>query len=259
MTAAPALLEELRSAPLQILGRFAEASNLTLLAETADGLRCVYKPVAGERPLWDFPTGTLAGREVAMYELARALGWDLVPETGLRADGPHGPGVCQRFVDRGTDDPVRLLSAAAVPAGWLVVARGEREDGGDVALVHRDDPQLRRLALLDAIANNADRKGGHILADASGRVWGIDHGLAFHEQDKLRTVLWGFAGQQIHEADLGALRRLAHSWETFEAVVAPQLTPAEIAAAFARLASLLASGRYFEPGPGWPRLPWPPL
>ena len=93
MTAAPALLEELRSAPLQVLGRFAEASNLTLLAETADGLRCVYKPVAGERPLWDFPTGTLAGREVAMYELARALGWDLVPEAGLRADGarvfPH--------------------------------------------------------------------------------------------------------------------------------------------------------------------------
>lgn len=248
--------ERLRDADLRIVGRFAEASNLTLLAE-ADGLSCVYKPTAGERPLWDFPTGTLARRERAMAELARLLGWPLVPPSVLRDDGPFGPGLCQLFVESGPDVVVDLVRQ--VPASWLLVVRGADEAGEQIALVHRDTPALRRLALLDVVANNADRKGGHILCDADGGVWGIDHGLTFHVEDKLRTVLWGFAGQPLGSADAADLRDLMRSWDGAAAAFGQLLSTAEIDAAAARLEALLAAGSYPQPTAGWPRLPWPAL
>jgi uncharacterized repeat protein (TIGR03843 family) len=257
LTLSADLRAELQTAPLRVTGRFADASNLTLLAETAGGLACVYKPVAGERPLWDFPTGTLAGREVAMSELADAVGWDVVPLTVLRADGPHGPGVCQRYVEASGEPVVDLLVAAR--PGWLMVAAGEDAEGRRVVLAHRDRADLRQLALLDAIANNADRKGGHLLRDAEDRLWGIDHGLTFHTEDKLRTVLWGFAGDPIDAGLLHTLQELAARWETAAARLAPYLAEAEAAAAAGRLAGLLADARFPAPEPGWPRLPWPPL
>lgn len=248
--------QQLRDAGLQVVGRFAEASNLTLLAE-ADGLACVYKPTSGERPLWDFPTGTLSQREMATAELARLLGWPLVPPTVLRDDGPFGAGVCQRYIETGPDVVVDLVRE--VPVGWLLVARGEDEAGQPVSLVHRDTPPLRRLALLDVVANNADRKGSHILCDADGGVWGIDHGLTFHVEDKLRTVLWGFAGQPLGRTEADDLQRLVLTWDAAAAALRGLLRPAEVDAARARLDALLAAGQYPQPAAGWPRLPWPPL
>ncbi len=256
--AAP-VLAALRDSRLRVLGRFADASNLTLLAVTGGGLRCVYKPSSGERPLWDFPTGTLAGREVAMYLLATSIGWDVVPETTLRPDGPYGAGVCQRFVEPGPVAAVRVVAEDADrPAGGRVVAQGE-VTGATVALVHDDAPQLRQIALLDAIANNADRKGGHVITDVRGRLWGIDHGLTFHEQDKLRSVLWGFAGEPIEEALLADLRRLDERWDSVATALGGHLAEVEVAAAHDRLEALLAHRRYPQPTAGWPRLPWPPI
>jgi uncharacterized repeat protein (TIGR03843 family) len=251
------LRAELRDAALEVTGRFADASNLTVLARTSGGLSCVYKPISGERPLWDFPSGTLARREVAMALLAEALGWAVVPETVLRADGPMGPGACQRYIESAGDPVVRLVAEPF--DGWLLVARGEDEHGRSVALVHREGADLRRMALLDAIANNADRKGSHLLTDAAGAVWGIDHGLTFHGEDKLRTVLWGFAEQPVAAAELQPLERLAEHWSALAERLAPYLAQAEIDAARDRLADLLAVRRYPAPEPGWPRLPWPPL
>lgn len=247
----------LRTADLEIRGRFADASNVTLLARTADGVDCVYKPISGERPLWDFPSGSLAAREVATWLLADALGWPCVPETALRVDGPMGPGSVQRFV-ASDGDPVVGLFAEPGP-GWLTVARGEDESGASVCLAHRDRADLRRLALLDVIANNSDRKGSHLLTDGQGRVWGIDHGLTWHAEDKLRTVLWGFADQRLAAVELSQLRLLADRWADLADSLAPLLAVEEITAARGRLTGLLATGRYPKPEPGWPRLPWPPL
>jgi uncharacterized repeat protein (TIGR03843 family) len=256
-----ALLHHLREAELDVVGRFVEASNVTLLARTGEGVQCVYKPAAGERPLWDFPAGTLGQREVASYELSRLLGWDLVPPTVLREDGPFGPGVCQSFVVAGADTAVDLVAGKRPPIapGWLLVASGQGEDGEPVALVHRDDAQLRHLALFDLIANNADRKGGHILREASGAIRGIDHGLTFHEQDKLRTVLWGFAGRPLAGEERAALAMLRTSWEHAAQVLRPLLSAAEVAAAHVRLEAVLEAGEFPAPAPGWPRLPWPAL
>ena len=251
----PDLLHSLATEPLTVRGAFPEASNTTLLAETADGYSCVYKPDAGERPLWDFPGGTLGARERATYLLAQELGWDVVPATVLRDEGPQGPGMCQEFVAEAGRPVVDIVPGPPEP-GWLAVAAGESA-GREVLLVHRDLPQLRRLALLDVVANNADRKGGHILRDRGGAIWGIDHGLTWHVEDKLRTVLWGFAGQPLPPEDAARLAGL--SWDQLAGALAELLTPQEIRAARQRAAGLVRAGRFPGPEPGWPRLPWPPL
>ncbi|SIR89036.1 SCO1664 family protein [Williamsia sterculiae] len=192
---------------LEILGRIPTASNATLVCDAVLGdrrERCVYKPVRGEQPLWDFATGTLAGREVASYEICRALGWDVIPTTLLR-DGPFGAGMVQRWIDtpdevehaRGRLDVVDLCPEDAVPDGWRSILRALDADGDRVALVHADDPRLQRMAVLDVLINNADRKGGHVLEGVDGQIYGVDHGICLHHDDKLRTVLWGWAGEPI--------------------------------------------------------------
>ena len=159
-------LQLLRHGEITVEGRLVDASNATLLCEIAlDGAeeRCVYKPIAGERPLWDFPDGTLAGREVATYLVAEASGWSIVPPTVLR-DGPFGPGMCQLWVD--ADPSVELIDVVApskLPDGWLHVLDALGSGGQPVVLGHADDVRLRRMAVLDAVVNNADRKGGHVL------------------------------------------------------------------------------------------------
>jgi uncharacterized repeat protein (TIGR03843 family) len=224
----------------------------------------VYKPVAGEQPLWDFPDGTLAQREVAAYVLSEAGGWGVVPPTVLR-DGPFGPGSVQLWV--GAPEPdldpgaglVDVVDPDEVPPGWHTVVEGSGAHGAAVLLVHADDPVLRRMAAFDVVANNADRKGGHVLR-GGGRVWGVDHGLTFHTDPKLRTVLWGWAGERLGAdvtACLGATET-ALAGDLTDAL-AELVTPAELDALADRVDRLRARDRFPRPRPGAPALPWPPF
>ncbi|WP_018350395.1 SCO1664 family protein [Longispora albida] len=248
-------LELLRHGDLELEGRLTDASNATLRAYiTLDGetARCVYKPVAGERPLWDFPDGTLAGREVAAYLVSEATGWECVPPTVLR-DGPFGPGSCQLWIEEVAPPLVDFVPE--LPAGWHPIASAR---GG--VLGHADEPGLAKLAAYDAVINNADRKGGHLLRAAGGHVYGIDHGICFHAEDKLRTVLWGWAGQELPGEVTGVLQLLRTGLTgDLGTELARHLTPAEVQAAASRVERLLASGRYPLPSEEWPPLPWPAL
>jgi uncharacterized repeat protein (TIGR03843 family) len=267
VTAAPTEVEErLSTGTLTVEGRVVTASNLTLYArvDAADGtaLSCVYKPVSGERPLWDFPDGSLAARERAAYLVSEAGGWHLVPATVLR-EGPLGRGMCQQWVTGEPDQPtdggwVDLLDGSLdVPDGWISVLSGVDPTGRDVMLAHRDDARLRSLALLDAVLNNADRKGGHLLTDRDGRLWAVDHGLCCHAHPKLRTVLWGWRSAQLSEAELAQLERL-HEWLAGEeSELATLLTAPERRALRDRLTSLRQTGVFPDPVPGRPALPWP--
>jgi len=247
---------------LELLGRIAGSSNATFLAAaTADGVRtaCVYKPVRGERPLWDFPDGTLAGREVAAFAVSDAAGWDVVPPTVLR-DGPFGDGMVQQWVHVSEPGLVDVVSADAVPDGWLRVLEATDGSGEEVLVVHADDPQLRLMALLDVVANNADRKGGHVLPGPAG-IRGCDHGLTFHVEDKLRTVLWGFAGRRLddeEEATLAVLAdRVGSRSDPLARLLGEQLTTSEVAATVSRIADLRRSRRFPRRGGRWPAVPWP--
>jgi uncharacterized repeat protein (TIGR03843 family) len=256
-------LELLRRGDVAVEGRLVDASNATLFCEVRlDGLRagCVYKPIAGERPLWDFPDGTLAGREVAAYLVSEASGWGIVPPTVLR-DGPYGPGMCQLWME--VDPAVELVDVVPprqLPPGWLHVLDALGPGGRPVVLGHADDERLRRMAVLDVVLNNADRKGGHVLPLPDGTVAGVDHGVCFHTETKLRTVLWGWARQPLAEEDKEVLGRLCGQLDGgLGAELAAHLTGAEVAATRRRVERLLAKGRFPQPGQGWPAIPWPPF
>lgn len=248
---------------VDVEGRLWDSSNSAMRVECVAGAvraRAVYKPRRGERPLWDFPTGTLGLREVATYVVDRALGWDLVPVTVWREDAPLGAGSLQAWVDVDTGaPPVDVVDASGLPAGWHVVAEGEGERGGHVCLVHEESPSLRRLALLDAVVNNADRKGGHVLRSGPGPLAGIDHGLTFHAEPKLRTVLWGWAGTPIDADARRDLVRLADEWGPVSEQLEPLLSVAEIVATRERLEGLLRSGEFPGADGVWPALPWPAM
>jgi uncharacterized repeat protein (TIGR03843 family) len=220
---------------LELLGRIPWASNATVLAkvrhEELEGL-AVYKPVRGERPLWDFPTGTLYRREVAAYLVSEQLGWGLVPPT-LARDGPLGIGSVQLYVDA---DP-------EVTAFELLAA---------------DDPTLPRIAAFDVVTNNADRKAGHCLAGQGGRVWAIDHGLCFHPEAKLRTVLWDLAGVGLEAPVLADLEALAAeaAGGPLGASLRELLEPDEVAALARRARALVRAGRLPAPR-GGRAYPWP--
>lgn len=249
---------------MELEGRLVDASNTTLRAfVTLDGVtaRCVYKPVRGERPLWDFPDGTLAGREVAAYLVSRALGWDVVPPTVLRI-GPLGEGACQLWLDE--PDPaepvVDFVPVDALPAGWLRVASARDDDGNPYLLAHADSPGLARMALFDAVINNADRKGGHVLRAGDGRLYGVDHGVSFHVEDKLRTVLWGFLGRPIADEDRSALTRLKRSLAgPLREELCVHISADEVRATARRIGRLLSDGVYPGPSSDWPAVPWPPI
>lgn len=219
---------------VEIHGAFASASNATLLCSITDGERVIYKPDAGVRPLWDFSPHSLAVREVLAYRVDQALGFDSVPETVL-GDGPYGPGIVQRFVDQDHSvDPVALV-----------------QDG---------DPRLWPVAVLDLVTNNADRKIGHVLIEAgTGVVRSIDHGLTFHEDDKLRTVLWAFAGRELPDEMVQALRRLRGALEDWLAAeVADRLGRGARAALTRRVEGLAEVPRHPHPPSDRPAVPWPP-
>jgi uncharacterized repeat protein (TIGR03843 family) len=257
-------LDLLAHGTIEIEGRLVDASNTTLRAEiTLDGVtrRCVYKPVQGERPLWDFPDGTLAGREVSAYLVSQASGWDLVPPTILR-DGPLGVGALQLWIDEPADAEslIGFVPAYDVPPGWLPVAKA-RDDGGDAyALAHADDPRLARLAVFDSVINNADRKGGHVLYPATGSIHGVDHGVSFHVENKLRTVLWGWTGKALIPEARDVLAALADRLDgDLGQTLEGHLTISEVQHIRLRIRRLLRSNRYPKPPADWPAIPWPPV
>jgi hypothetical protein len=231
------ILEDLAEGELALEGQFVYGSNFTFLVrvECADRtLQAVYKPSQGERPLWDFPQGTLAAREAAAYVVSRQLGWDLVPPTVMRDQGPSGPGSVQLFVDA---DPERHYFSMA-----------------DV-----DKPRLIPAAVFDALINNADRKGGHVLFDAQDHLWLIDHGVCFHIEPKLRTVIWDFAGQTIPGElldDLASLRKQLQPNGAARQLLLALLSDSEIDALDLRARRLIETGSMPTPGPDRP-YPWP--
>lgn len=244
---------------LTLHGRVMPASNATFVGEIG-GLRVVYKPIAGERPLWDFPDGTLAGREVAAHLVSEALGWNIVPRTILR-DGPHGPGMVQVWQEPDpTQSAVDLVPADRTPAGFRHVFDGV--DGRDqpVSLVHEDSVSLRSMAVFDVIVNNADRKGGHVLAMPDGHRYGVDHGLTFHVDHKLRTVLWGWLGERLFEDEQNGVRRvLAEVGGRLGEALSEHVTRAEIEAFAGRCRALLAADELPSPRDESPVIPWPPF
>lgn len=228
------ILDLLRTGQLEVLGLLPRASNATLLVRVADEdleTLAVYKPRRGERPLWDFPRGTLCLREMAAWVVDRALGWDLVPPTVLRED-PEGFGAVQLFVE---EDPEL-----------------------DVEDILRTDPDvLRRIAVFDVLVNNADRKAGHCITDVHGSVWSVDHGICFHDEPKLRTVIWAFEGEPVPAElleDVGSF--LAD--EAARCSLEDLLDPVEVEALERRTAELLRTRRFPSPGPGHHHVPWPP-
>ncbi|MGH9157995.1 MAG: SCO1664 family protein [Acidimicrobiales bacterium] len=216
-------------------GRMPWSSNATFLVnvEHDDGtaMPAIYKPVRGERPLWDFP-GHLAAREVAAYRLSAILGWGVVPETVMRDDGPFGPGSVQRFV--AADFEQHYFTLVETPA-------------------HHDG--LRTIGAFDLLANNADRKSGHCLLDDDGRIWGIDNGLCFHAHPKLRTVIWDFAGQPIPRPLLADIERVATGGGLAD--VGALLLPVEAEALARRAAALVTFGAFPDPGQSARAYPWP--
>ncbi|MFD9391267.1 SCO1664 family protein [Streptomyces sp. NPDC060000] len=257
--------ELLARGELTVRGRIRDASNAALYCTVAHEGReaaCVYKPVAGERPLWDFPDGTLAQREVAAYEVSEATGWGLVPPTVLR-DGPYGEGMCQLWIETAPESELLALVDAEEPEpGWKAIGFAEVDEGRTALLVHADDERLRRLAVLDAVINNADRKGGHLLPTADGRLYGIDHGVTFNAENKLRTLLWGWAGEPLTGEAVEVLKGLRAALEPggrLAATLAALITPAELDATRARAEALLQAGRHPDPSGDWPAIPWPPV
>lgn len=252
---------------IEVLGRVADSSNLAVVARvsTLPGGHVIYKPIRGERPLWDFPHGTLAGREVAAAVVSELGGWDVVPPTVMR-DGPLGPGSVQQwigdpFAPVADDVVVDLVPEGRTPTGWRAVLDGETPGGSAVTVVHSGADDVRSLAVLDAALNNSDRKGSHCLRDAEGRLWAIDHGVTFSPTPKLRTVLWGWAGEPLAEADVARLTRLRRSLED-DAILdrlLALLPEDDVEALAQRVVALLDRGVHPFPSPGWPSVPWPPL
>ncbi|GAB3268570.1 SCO1664 family protein [Kineosporia babensis] len=283
----PELLKLLAEGELEVRGRITGASNATLYVSVGlDGVAtgAVYKPIAGEKPLWDFPSQTLGLRETASYVLSAHTGLDVVPPTVLR-EGPFGLGSVQLWINAPAEDSgelglggmplvqepvmgepgagvVDVLPPQEMPESWKQVLVAEDAAGDPVVLAHADDPGLRRIALFDAVANNTDRKGGHILRGTDGRLYGVDHGLTFNLDDKLRTVLWGWAGEPLGEETSELLEKLVTDLTAegeLHAELAGLLEEDEIARTARRAAQLLRRGRFPKPPGDWHAIPWPPF
>jgi uncharacterized repeat protein (TIGR03843 family) len=249
---------DLATAELTLIGRITTASNATFLGSIG-GAAVIYKPMAGERPLWDFPDGALAHREVAAYLVSEVFGWNIVPRTWLR-DGPLGEGMVQLWQEKDpAQNAVDLVATDRVPeTGWKHVVEGRDENHRVVTLVHEDSPALRRMAVFDVLVNNADRKGDHILAMGDGHRHGVDHGLTFHSDHKLRTVLWGWLGDPLTTDELDGVDRVSGALRgQLGQDLTGLLSAEEIASLAARCAWLRSAGRFPAPSGEMPAVPWP--
>jgi len=226
------LIERLKSEELVISGRLIDASNATLFGNLKDddSFQIIYKPIAGERPLWDFPDGSLAARELAAYIFSEIFQFNIVPPTVLR-EGPYGFGMVQQWI------------SDSQPENLIEIAQTESKD-------------LRKMMFFDSLINNADRKYGHILIGKDGEILGCDHGIAFHVDDKLRTVLWQFSGEKLIQAEIDLLEKIIDfDFKEFKDL----LTPEEISAIYLRAKRLLQDGRLPSPAKDRPSIPWPPV
>lgn len=261
---------------LSLVGQLRQASNATFLAVDQAGRFWCHKPIGGERPLSDFPDGTLANREVVAYLLSERAGFDLVPPTVL-VEGPLGPGSAQLWMHAGITDLVELCLVDQIEPDWFGLVIGEDAQGQDVAISHAHDPRLRRMALFDAVSNNADRKGQHILQadpapsdqdvpepDASDQdvapsalLVGVDQGLTFHHEPKLRTVLWGWQDEPLLDDEVALLGRCLKVLDAPN--FAELLDARELEATAERIQTMLERGRLPALEDHWPAIPWPPL
>ena len=230
------IIEHLLAGTLEVTGRLVDASNATLYGECTfsdEKMAVIYKPIAGERPLWDFPDGNLAHREYASYLISEYSGWKVVPPTVLR-EGPFGLGMVQQWID--IDESI------------------------DLALYYREDNEnLRRMALFDAVINNTDRKIGHLLPVVDGSLLGCDHGVTFHEENKLRTVIWQFAERELTPDEKHTLAELVTRLHIESEVLHGLITEIEFSALIARIEGLMESGKFPSPSEDWPAVPWPPF
>ena len=236
----------------QTLGQLSNASNATLLIEL-DGQKYIYKPQSGERQLWDFPTGTLYQRERAAFVISDLLGWNLVPETVI-SNGSYGIGSFQTWVEAQTE-LVDIFPPDQVPSDWLQITSGVTEDGSKVVLAHANSDDLMKLALFDAVVNNADRKAGHILTNSDQQVWAIDHGVTFNVEPKLRTVLWGWLGKSIPNTLIDDLKALDSNLTDSEITLL--INDDEFHELQYRISELIETRSFPSPNPNWPAVPWP--
>ena len=227
----------LENGEISVEGRLVDASNATLFVTISSGdesTKAIYKPVAGERPLWDFPDGDLASRERAAYLIDQALDFNHIPRTILR-DGPFGIGMVQQWIEIDEDIDLEIF-------------------------FRQNDPQLREVALLDSIINNTDRKIGHLLPAQDGHLFVCDHGVTFHSEFKLRTVLWQWAGEKLADSELEALQSLLLKIEDeISLELSTLITKDEIEALKERVTNLISEGVFPHPNPEWPHIPWPPF
>ena len=226
--------EAITNAPIEILGRLVDASNATLfgvLEQTE--INVIYKPISGERPLWDFEEGSLAGREVAAYLTSEFMKFNLVPFTTLR-EGPFGLGMVQLWVE--VDESFEVIEFS-----------------------QSNDERLRKMALFDAIINNTDRKIGHLLPTKAGEIFGCDHGVTFHVEDKLRTVLWQWRGIAFNQNEIDQLQRFITDFSKWCDLISELLTDEEKEITKQRVLDLLDSGKFPFPSEDWPAIPWPPV
>ena len=230
------IIEHLTNGDLEVTGRLVDASNATLYANctfNSSTIPVIYKPVAGERPLWDFQDGNLAQREFAAYLISELGGFGVVPPTVLR-DGPFGTGMVQQWIDINEEI--------------------------DLAMFYREDnSQLRKMALFDAVVNNTDRKIGHLLPISEDLVHGCDHGVTFHEDDKLRTVLWQWTDKPLTDEEVGRLERLEIAVQGDEDQILNLISQKEYASLLARINRLLSEKKFPSPSDEWPAVPWPPF
>ncbi len=219
-----------QSGELEVIGRLVDASNASLLCTLPDNVKVIYKPIAGERPLWDFPDGNLASREVAAYYISEIGNFKVVPKTVLR-EGPFGTGAIQKWIETS-------------------------EEADVITIAQSNDSQMRNLALFDIVINNADRKFGHVLITPENRIFGCDHGVSLHKENKLRTVVWQFAEELLQPAEVEQLNELLSQIDC--KYLSTYLSEDEIDAIFKRTKNLLEAGRFSSPNPNWPAVPWPP-
>lgn len=220
----------LETGELEILGRLVDASNASLLCKLPNESQVIYKPIAGERPLWDFPDGNLASREVAAFYVSEIGGFGVVPQTIMR-DGPFGLGAVQE---------------------WITTS----EDIDVIEIAQSSNERIRNLALFDIIINNADRKFGHILVTPNLEIFGCDHGVSFHQENKLRTVIWQFSELDLTREEISKIELLITRID--RAHLSQYLSDKEVGALFQRANTLLDTKKFAEPNPNWPAVPWPP-